>query len=86
MSDDPTTITPVLLRELAEADYGRHLAVLSRSEQGTYRVEPHVNAQDAGREIVTDASAVEAWSDGQEMTDSDYEQLAAELAGAAEQS
>ncbi len=73
------TVTPAHIRELADADYGRHLPVLSREASGGYRVEPEPTAKDHGRTVICDAQAVESWSGGEPMTDEDCATFAAEL-------
>lgn len=72
-------ITAAHIRALADADYGQHLPVLSRDEFGDLRVEPESTAKTCWRTVVTDATAIQDWSDGQPMTEADCGQYAAEI-------
>lgn len=75
-----TVITPELARSLHEAEFGSDCeAVIARCEDGILRVEPDATAKDMGHEIIAGASMIEEWSDGQQMTDADYQTFAREL-------
>ena len=71
-------ITAGLVRELAEAvTGGRTHAVISRDKGGNFRVEPATTAQAARRDIMTDATVLDAWSAGEPVTDEGCAEFAA---------